>query len=124
MSHRISRVLYLLVPLALLAGFILRPTPIVGADGESLAASTGAPVNEIGSVPCEEQGEDSWTCTNPGTQESDPNDPNATIFVGKTTYEVKVDTWGCWTISNVNGPAEPPEKTGCVTMMDHVESID
>jgi hypothetical protein len=44
--------------------------------------------------------------------------------VGKTTYEVKIDTWGCWTIDGVSGPAAPPETKGCVTMMDHVESVD
>ncbi len=118
MSHRILRVLYLVVPLGLIVAFCLRPTIIVGVDGESLAASTGAPVNEINSVPCDEEGEDTWTCTYPASPEPDPDDP------GPTTYEVTIDKWGCWTIDGVDGPTEPPETTGCVTIMDHVSSID
>jgi hypothetical protein len=120
MSHRILRVLYLLVPLGLIAAFVLRPTPLLGVDGESLAASTGAPVNEINAVPCEEKGEDKWTCTIPGEPELDPEDPSPV----STTYEVTIDSWGCWTIGGIRGPTDPPESTGCVTIMNHVESID
>ena len=120
MSHRIFRVLYLVVPLGLIVAFCLRPTPIVGVDGESLASSTGAPVNEINSIPCEEKGEeDTWTCTYPGSPDpEDPEDP------GPTTYEVTIDKWGCWTIGGVRGTTVPPDTTGCVTIMDHISSID
>ncbi len=118
MSHRILRVLYLVVPLALLAAFFLRPTVIVGVDGESLAASTGSTVNEVNSVPCEDEGADTWKCTYPANPEPEPGDP------GPTTYEVKVDRWGCWTIGGVRGPTQPPELSGCVTIKDHVTSID
>jgi len=125
MSHRILRVLYLLIPLGLIAAFLLRPTPIVGVDGESLASSTGAPVNEVDSVPCEEQKEqDTWTCTYPGHEAPDPNDPQTTTFIEETTFEVRIDTWGCWTIGGVDGPTEPPNTTGCVTIRDHISSID
>ena len=126
MSHRILRILYLVIPLALLAAFFLRPTPIVGVDGESLAASTGAPVNETNSVPCEEgeEGDDTWTCTIPGHSELNPADPQQTVVADPTTYQVKIDTWGCWTIGGVEGPAAPSETTGCVTIADHVSSID
>ena len=119
MSHRILRVLYLARPARADRRFL--PTAdasIVGVDGESLAASTGAPVNEINSVPCDEEGEDTWTCTYPASPEPDPDDP------GPTTYEVTIDKWGCWTIGGVDGPTEPPDTTGCVTIMDHVSSID
>ena len=118
MSHRILRVLYLLVPLGLIAAFLFRPTPIVGVDGESLASSTGAPVNELNSVPCTEDKGDTWTCTIPGPPEPEPGDP------GPTTYEVKIDLWGCWTIEGGRGPDIPGVTTGCVTIKDHVTSID
>ena len=118
MSHRIARVLYLVVPLALAAAFFFRPTPLVGVDGESLAASTGAPVNEINSVECTDEGNDKWECTLPGPIEPEPGDQ------GATTYQVKVDSWGCWKIGAVDGPLEPPEDSGCVTIADHVTSID
>ena len=118
MSHRILRVLYLLVPLGLIAAFVLRPTPLVGVDGESLAASTGAPVNEVSSVPCTEKS-DVWTCTIPGPPADETGIPDTS-----STYRVEVDDWGCWTISDIRGSDEPPEMKGCVTIMDHVESID
>jgi hypothetical protein len=118
MSHRILRILYLVVPLGLIAAFLLRPTPIVGVDGESLAASTGSTVNEINSVPCKDEGEDKWLCTYPGDPEPQPEDP------GPTTYEVTIDLLGCWTIGGVRGPIKPPETKGCVTIADHVSSID
>ena len=120
MSHRIFRVLYLLVPLALIAAFILRPTPIVGVDGESLAASTGAPVNEFNSVPCTEKDE-VWTCTIPGppAEEEETGIPET-----NSTYQVEVDDFGCWKISDIRGSDKPAETTGCVTIMNHVESID
>lgn len=118
MSHRILRILYLLVPLGLIAAFALRPTPIVGVDGESLAASTGAPVNEINAVPCDDQGDDVWLCTYPGSAEPASGDPRP------TTYEVTIDGWGCWSIGGIRGSVEPPAMTGCVTLMDHIESID
>lgn len=117
MSHRILRVLYLVVPLALVAAFLLRPTPIVGVDGESLAASTGAPVNELNSEPCTEDG-DLWTCTIAGEPDPEPGDP------GPTTYQVEVDSWGCWTIKGGKGPEVPGVVTGCVTIENHVSSID
>jgi len=118
MSHRIFRILYLIVPLALIAAFFLRPTPIVGVDGESLAASTGAPVNEINSVPCTEEQDDVWKCTIPGppSEDSETGLPESV-----STYEVEVDSWGCWTIARNEAPAET---TGCVTIADHVTSID
>ena len=126
MSHRILRILFLLIPLGLIAAFCLRPTPIVGVDGESLAASTGAPVNETDAVPCEQEkdDEDKWICTVPGAATPDPADPNSTVFRDVTAYEVTVDSWGCWSIGGVRGPAEPAEDTGCVTIADHVSSID
>jgi hypothetical protein len=121
MSHRILRLLYLFVPLGLIALFVLRPTPIVGVDGESLAASTGSTVNEINSVPCKQEGgedDDKWMCTYPGVPDPEPGDP------GPTTYEVTIDGWGCWNIGGVQGPTDPPETSGCVTLMNHISSID
>jgi hypothetical protein len=117
MSHRVLRIVYLVLPLALIAAFFLRPTPIVGVDGESLAASTGAPVNEINSEPCTESG-DLWTCTIPGPLEPQPGDP------GPTRYQVEVDFWGCWKIKDGQAALAPGETTGCVTIADHVTSID
>lgn len=118
MSHTIFRVLYLVVPLGLIAAFLFRPTPIVGVDGESLAASTGAPVNEINSVPCTDEGDDVWTCTIP--PDSDPEPGQA----GPTSYQVTVDSWGCWRITGGGGPHVPTDAEGCVTIADHVASID
>ena len=124
MSHTIWRVLYLVVPIALILGFVFRPTPILGVDGESLAASTGAPVNEIDSVPCTQKGEsaggDIWQCTFPGTPADDEDDPPPV----PSTYSLTVDRLGCWTVESAKGPKAPPETEGCVTMADHVSSID
>ncbi|MEJ7875882.1 MAG: hypothetical protein WKF62_04405 [Solirubrobacterales bacterium] len=118
MSHSIWRVVYLAVPIALIVGFALRPTPIVGVDGESLAASTGAPVNELGSTPCTEADDEKWMCT----IAADPNE--SPEGGGPTTYSVTVDTLGCWVIEGAKGPALPDESKGCVTMADHISSID
>ena len=117
MSHRVLRIVYLVVPLGLIAAFCLRPTPIVGVDGESLAASTGAPVNEINSQPCTQKDE-IWTCFIPGDPEPQPGDP------GPITYRVSVDFWGCWTIEGNQAPPGAEAATGCVTIADHVASID
>jgi hypothetical protein len=118
MSHVIWRVLFLLIPIALIAAFALRPTPILGVDGESLAASTGAPVNELGAEPCTEEGSETWTCTIAADPFPDPGRG------GPTTYSVKVDGLGCWTIEGGRGPAVPGETDGCVTILNHISSID
>jgi len=123
-SHVVWRVLIWVVPAALIAGFLLRPTPIVGVDGESLAASSGAPVNEVNSVPCSKLGKtkdgDRWECTFPGIPRDDEEDP-API---PSTYVLTIDGLGCWTIESTRGPEAPPESEGCVTIADHVASID
>ncbi|MDQ3728358.1 MAG: hypothetical protein M3355_02095 [Actinomycetota bacterium] len=119
MSHTIWRVLFFVVPLALIAGFALRPTPILGVDGESLAASTDAPVNELGAEPCTEGGGETWTCT----IAADPF-PDDQSEAGPTKYSVKVDGLGCWVIEDARGPAIPGEREGCVTIADHISSID
>jgi len=118
MSPVVWRVVYLVVPIALIAGFALRPTPIVGVDGESLAASTGAPVNELGAMPCTEARDEKWTCT----IAADPNESAA--GGGPTSYSVTVDGLGCWVIEGAKGPAMPDESKGCVTLADHISSID
>lgn len=110
--------MFLVVPIALIAGFVLRPTPILGVDGESLAASTGAPVNELGAQPCTEAGGERWTCTIPDDPIADPGG------AGPSTYSVKVDGLGCWTVEGAKGPAMPEANEGCVTMADHISSID
>jgi len=119
MSPVVWRVVYLVVPIALIAGFALRPTPILGVDGESLAASTGAPVNELNATPCAEARDETWMCT----IAADPN-PDDQSEVGPTTYSVKVDGLGCWTIEGGRGPAVPGETGGCVTILNHISSID
>ena len=123
-SHTVWRVLYVVLPLALIAGFFFRPTPLVGVDGESLAASTGAPVNEVNSVPCTKLGEtkdgDKWECTFPGVPQEDDEDPPPV----PSTYLLTIDSLGCWTIDSAKGPEAPPKSEGCVTLADHVASID
>ena len=124
MSHTVWRIAYFLIPAALIAGFLFRPTPIVGVDGESLAASSGAPVNEVNSVPCTKVGEtkdgDQWECTFPGIFQEDEDDPAPV----PSTYTLTIDWLGCWTIESQKGPEAPPEAEGCVTIADHVTSID
>lgn len=116
MSHVIWRFLFLAVPIALIAGFLFRPTPIVGVDGDSLAASVGVPVGEVGYQPCTEDGE-AWVCTLPGDGER-----------GSATYSLRVDDLGCWTIEGASGggpaAAAPVKNEGCVTIADHVKAID
>jgi hypothetical protein len=111
MSHRIFRVLYLLVPLALIAAFILRPTPILGVDGEPLAVSAGADLSQLSFEPCVERGE-KWVCTLPDDSES----------TRPTVISLDVDWKGCWTAEVVeNGTVDPPAE-GCVTLMDHISA--
>ncbi|MDQ2675984.1 MAG: hypothetical protein M3Y34_04180 [Actinomycetota bacterium] len=113
MSHRILRIVYLVVPIGLIVAFAFRPTPILGVDGESLAASTGADLAHVTFEPCAEQKGDEWTCTLPGEGESAP-----------TTISLDVGWEGCWTAKVLqNGSVDPPAE-GCVTLMDHFESID
>jgi len=116
MSHAIWRVAVLVVPLALIAGFLFRPTPVVGVDGDSLAASVGVPIGEVGYQPCTEDGE-AWICTLPGDLAEE----------GSTSYSLEVDDLGCWKIEGAIGSrtvAEPERAEGCVTIVDHVEAIE
>lgn len=114
MSHRILRILYLVVPLGLIAAFLFRPTPILGVDGRSLSASAGADFGQLTYEPCSEEGEDRWTCSlTDGTEAG-----RATVIL------LDVEWTGCWTAKVVeNGTLDPPAE-GCVTIMDHIKAID
>jgi hypothetical protein len=116
-----ARKFLLIVPVALIVGFCLRPTPILGVDGESLAASVGVPVGDVGFGPCSEaplreQSEDLWECSLP----NDPDSPDA----GTTKYSVRTDGLGCWEISGSGDGAEPEKSDGCVTILDHIQATD
>jgi hypothetical protein len=111
MSHRIFRVLYLVVPLALIAAFILRPTPILGIDGESLAFSAGADPGQLTLEPCVERG-DEWLCSLPDDSEG----------ARATVVSLDVDWTGCWTAEVVESGTIDPPAQGCVTLMDHISS--
>ena len=113
MSHRILRILYLVVPLALIVAFVFRPTPILGVDGESLASSAGVDVS-LEVEPCsEDERKDAWTCPIPADAEGEP-----------AVLSIDVDWKGCWTSKVLeSGSVEPPSQ-GCVTLMDHLKAID
>ena len=109
------RILYLVVPIGLILAFVFRPTPILGVDGESLAASTGADLGQLTFEPCTEvnEDEDEWTCALPPEGEGQP-----TVLVLDVGWE------GCWTAKvREPGSVDPPAE-GCVTIMDHFEAID
>ena len=113
MSHRIFRILFLIVPIGLILAFLFRPTPIVGVDGESLAHSTGVDADQLSLEPCVQEGEDEWKCSIPPEGEGE-----ATVVL------LDLDWQGCWKAEVLeNGSVDPPV-TGCVTVMDHIESID
>jgi len=107
----LARKALLIVPIALIVGFCFRPTPILGVDGKSLAASTGVPVGTTGFEPCTEESE-AWICT----LESDMGDPVA--------YTIDVDGLGCWTGTVRGSGSDDAALEGCVTIADHVEAID
>ncbi len=105
------RKLALVVPIAVIVAFGFRPTPILGVDGKSLAASTGVPVGEVGFEPCAEEGK-AWTCTLKG-EDSRP-----------VAYTLDVDWAGCWTATVRGSGSDDDALEGCVTITDHVEAID
>ena len=111
----LARILALVVPVAVIAAFCLRPTPILGVDGESLAASVGAPGGEAQLAPCEQEegDEDRWRCGLPTA--GDPGTP------GQTVYVIEVDGLGCWTARSDSAPSEAAFE-GCVTIVDHIEA--
>jgi len=111
MSHRIFRILYLVVPLGLIAAFILRPTPILGVDGEPLALSAGADREQLTFEACVERGEN-WNCTLPDDEEGG----RATVI------SLDVDWTGCWTAEVVESGTIDPPTQGCVTLMDHISA--
>jgi hypothetical protein len=116
MLYGIVRKLSLIVPLAVIVFLGFRPTPILGVDGESLAASVGVPVGVAGFGPCEKQG-DEWRCVIGEVSSSEP-------------YLVDVDWLGCWAATpevpaRLEGQApgsQRPVLEGCVTIADHVEA--
>lgn len=113
MSHRVLRILYLVVPIALIVAFAFRPTPVLGVDGESLAASMGAFTGQETPEPCTQERDESWTCPLPPAGEGEA-----------AIVSLDVDWQGCWTARVLkNGSVDPPAE-GCVTLMDHIESID
>ena len=113
MSHRILRILYLVVPIALIVAFVFRPTPILGVEGESLASSAGVDVS-LEVEPCSEgKREDTWTCPLPAVDGGEP-----------TVISVEVDWKGCWTSKLVESGSVDPPSDGCVTLMDHLKAID
>jgi len=90
--------------------FMARPSPILGIDGSSLAAS----VNDGSApVPCRETAEGTWTCTEMIDGGSSGID-----------YQVDVGTWGCWTGELLMKEAAPKgtesEVSGCVSIVDHL----
>jgi hypothetical protein len=113
MSHRVLRILYLVVPLGLIVAFVFRPTPILGVDGESLAASAGADAGQLTFEPCAQESEGKWSCSLPPDGEGQP-----------TVIEIDIEWQGCWTAKVLqNGSVNPPAE-GCVTLMNHIEAID
>ena len=116
MSHVIWRIVFLVVPIALVAGFFFRPTPILGVDGKSLAASVGVPVGDVRFEPCTENDE-VWTCIVPG-ESGEEGAPASRL-------ELTVDWLGCWEPKGTSqGTAASDSERGCVTVADHVEAID
>ena len=114
LSHTIWRIVFLVVPIALVAAFVFRPTPIVGVDGGSLAASVGVPVGDARFEPCREAGE-LWKCSVPGEGQSTP----------PLDLTLELDWLGCWKPAKTGGRVgAPPTPHGCVTLMDHVEAIE
>jgi len=107
----LARKLLLVVPIALLVGFGFRPTPILGVDGKSLAASVGVPVGQTGFDPCTELGE-TWVCTLQGEGER------------PIAYSLDVDGLGCWTATVRGSGSDENALEGCVTIADHVKAID
>jgi len=105
------RKLFLVVPIALIVGFGFRPTPILGVDGKSLAASVGVPVGEVGFDPCTEQGE-TWVCTLEGSDKR------------PLAYSLDVNGLGCWTATVRGSGSNKNALEGCVTIADHVKAID
>ena len=114
----LARKFLLVVPIALIVGFCLRPTPILGVDGKSLAASVGVPVGTAGFDPCVEEGEE-WTCALPSAGES-PAEAAAAPLV----YTVDVDGLGCWSATVRGSGSDDASLEGCVTIVNHVEAID
>lgn len=107
----LARKLLLIVPIALIAGFGFRPTPILDVDGKSLAASVGVPIGEVGFEPCIEEGE-IWVCTLEGPEQS------------RIAYSLDVDGLGCWTATVRGSGSDENALEGCVTIADHVKAID
>lgn len=113
-----ARKFLLLVPIALIVGFGFRPTPILGVDGKSLAASVGVPVGTMGFEPCVEEGE-TWNCVLPGA-----NDSSADAAARPVAYTIDVDGLGCWTGTVRGSGSKDAALDGCVTIADHVKAID
>lgn len=95
--------------------FVLRPTPVLGVDGEALGASLPhrSEVLPIGDPlgPCEHERGNLWTC--------DVVDPE--LSGGTIPYAVRVGPLGCWTATPVRAAYESYGRfTGCVSVIDYL----
>lgn len=93
----------------MIAAFVLRPSPVLGMDGEALQHSVGG---SLGGGHCEDRGGGTWRCSR---QEGG-------LFADETVgYLVKVNSLGCWRANRTGVPGEGPQRlSGCVTMVDFI----
>jgi hypothetical protein len=110
-----ARKFLLIVPVLLIVGFCLRPTPILGEDGKSLAASVGVPVGETGYEPCKKS-EEAWICALPAGSTSEVE--------LQREFLITIDGLGCWEGTVRGSGSDDVAIEGCVTVADHIQAIE
>jgi hypothetical protein len=101
-----------LLAVAALGAFVMRPSPLLGVDGRSLESSVGNGSSLFGFQlePCTEKGGE-WRCSRWDDQMSST--------VG---YRVDVDGAGCWHATRIGPPGEGSDKrlSGCLWLFDYL----
>jgi hypothetical protein len=92
----------LLVPLAILAAFALRPATILGVDGPALNSSVSGFMGD-----CSQLSHNRWLCKGVSGSEA-------------ATYTVETKSFGCWDAWRGDRPIthRDPSDSGCISIFD------
>jgi hypothetical protein len=94
--------------MALFTLYAIRPTPVIGVDGDSLSHSVIG--SGILSTPCMHHHDGTWTCGRYiGLYDEHPD----------ANYQVEVDGLGCWSATLIGGFGRK-HLSGCITLIDHI----
>lgn len=96
------------IAMALFTLYAIRPTPVIGVDGDSLSHSVIG--SGILSTPCMHHHDGTWTCGRYiGLYDEHPD----------ANYQVEVDGLGCWSATLIGGFGRK-HLSGCITLIDHI----